>query len=96
MTNEEKQREQEIIEKSKTFADALSDGLYYNSQQHKCREHGFVQGAKWADAHPPKGMVRVEDVSDWIEQHFDEYIGRSEYMASDFRKAMECQTTNKH
>lgn len=65
----------------------------------KCRENGVPNDmailaalhdlADWKDAHPSKGLVRVEDASDWIDEHFDEYIGRSDYMASDFRKYLE-------
>lgn len=65
----------------------------------KCRESGVPNDmailaalqdlADWKDAHPSKDMVRVDDVYNWIEQHASEYVGRSEYMASDFRKFME-------
>lgn len=64
----------------------------------KCRENGVPNDmailaalhdlADYKDAHPSEGFIRVEDASDWIEEHFDEYIGRSDYMASDFRESM--------
>lgn len=64
----------------------------------KCRETGVPNDmailaalhdlADWKDAHPSKDMVRVEDAYNWIEQHASDYVGRSEYMASDFREFM--------
>lgn len=65
----------------------------------KCRETGVPNDmailaalhdlADWKDAHPSKGVVMVEDVSNWIEEHASDYIGRSEHMVSDFRKFTE-------
>ena len=78
-------RKEEIKNTAKKFADALSDGLYYSSPQYKCREHGFIQGAQWAD------KTMIDKTWDWILRYFVcgcplEYIKE---MEKAFRKEME-------
>lgn len=65
-------REEEIKNKATAFADSLSDGLYYHSQQHKCREHGFIQGANWADSHPeePSSEDLEEELRKILDKHY--------------------------
>lgn len=87
-------REEEIKEKAERFADVLSDGLYFkSSQRHKCREHGFIQGAKWADQYPRKGLWDSEKVCKFINENVREYHKSGVFHIGDFikdlRKAME-------
>ena len=42
---------------------------------------GFCEGAKWADEHPKKGLVRLDKVCTYLEMRLDEYIIR------DFKKS---------
>jgi hypothetical protein len=49
----------------------------------------FVQGALWADENPRKGLVDIDKAYEWIADHITEYLDRSDYMAEEFRKAME-------
>lgn len=57
----------------------------------------FINGAKWADEHPKKGLVGIDRVCEWI-RGFMEYSPLFEYQCSEeeiketiskFRKAME-------
>ena len=49
----------------------------------------FREGAKWADSCPRKGLVDIDRASEWIALHITEYLDRSDWMAEDFKKAME-------
>ena len=49
----------------------------------------FKLGAEWADSHPRKGLVDIDKAYEWIADHITEYLDRSDYMAEEFRKAME-------
>ena len=64
-----------------------------------CKEC-FVDGAKWADEHPRKGLVDIEKACEWIKQNIsrylfntgklDEYIPTcSDKLYEDLKKAME-------
>ena len=60
-------RQEEIKNTAKKFADALSDGLYYSGPQYKCREHGFIQGAQWAD------KTMIEKACRWLKNNMVYY-----------------------
>lgn len=60
-------------------------------------ETGFKRGVEWADKHPNKGLVSIDDVCKWLNSHTDkhpdsEYLNMFFSMLSDnFRKDMEGQ-----
>lgn len=52
----------------------------------------FMDGARWADEHPQKGLVNIDKACEWLKQ-FDAYRlcleGHKDYFIEQFRKAME-------
>jgi hypothetical protein len=57
--------------------------------------NAFLKGAEWADEHPMKGMVSIDDVCEWLYNHTHKHPD-SEYLnmffnvlIDDFRKTME-------
>ena len=34
----------------------------------------FVAGATWSDEHPKKGLINIDDVCEWIDEHIWDYI----------------------
>jgi hypothetical protein len=57
---------------------------------HKYDEKSFKEGIEWAYEHPKKGMVNIDDICDWLEEHLytitsvDDYDYGEEYLYSDF------------
>ena len=49
----------------------------------------FTIGVEWADSRPRKGLVDIDKAYEWIADHITEYLDRSDWMAEEFRKAME-------
>jgi hypothetical protein len=57
------------------------------------RQESFIEGAEWSDEHPKEGMVSLEDVCKFLDEHL--YTGTStgdydygqEYIYSDFDNA---------
>lgn len=43
----------------------------------------YIDGTKWADEHPKKGLVSIDKVCAYLEMRLDEYIIR------DLKRAME-------
>ena len=45
---------------------------------------------KWADENPKKGLVDIDRVCEWLDDHLDDY-GHDyyDYLIADLRKAME-------
>ena len=86
MTREEREKEahkQGVKEVKNTYP-------FIHNEEFSCEDmvDMFLKGVKWADEHPRKGLFDIEKAYDWIELHASEYIGRSDYMSGDFRKAM--------
>ncbi len=49
----------------------------------------FTIGVEWADSRPRKGLVDIDKAYEWIADHITEYLDRSDFMAEEFKKAME-------
>lgn len=81
-------REEQIIEK----ADKESEIFYeFNDNYGDCFHGGFIDGAKWADANPKKGMVNIDQACEWLESAIRPYAGYNDTVdiIESFRKAME-------
>ena len=54
---------------------------------------GFIVGADWADRHPKEGLVSIDKVCEWLNDHIDDYgqAGHDRYddLIADLRKEME-------
>ena len=53
--------------------------------------YAFMQGAEWVDENPKEGLVSIDKVCKWIEEHMNEFcMEPAEHaMISWLRKAME-------
>ena len=49
----------------------LNASTVYHEEQFHCDgwNYDFIEGAKWADEHPRKGLVDIEKVIDYIYNH---------------------------
>ena len=36
--------------------------------------NAYINGAKWADEHPTKGLVDTEKVCKWLEENIEKYV----------------------
>jgi len=84
-------REEEI---KKAAFEAYPEKIGYDSIIEKFKDYNlhdrmkFIEGAKWADEHPRKGLWDSEKVVEWIGGHI--YIGFGfEDRMNGLRKAME-------
>ena len=52
---------------------------------------GFNDGAKWADENPKDGMVSLDKVCEWLEEHMSDFCSEcaEQALISWLRKAME-------
>lgn len=74
-------REEQIEREALLDYDAYADNNY----------HAFKRGVAWADEHPKEGLVSIDRVCDWIEEHMNEFCmeAAEASMISWLRKAME-------
>ena len=52
----------------------------------------FIEGARWADEHPRKGLVDINKVCQWLRYYrwkYEDSREGNEVMEKDIRKAME-------
>lgn len=83
-------REEQIIAKASKDSE-----IFYkvNDNYGDCFHGGFIDGAKWADEHPKKGLVNIEDVCRFLDEHLytststGDYDYGQEYICSDFDNA---------
>ena len=92
------------IEKIKQRAEDVGQKYFPNEHniwargniEAKYAEYAFIEGVKWSDENPQKGLVSIDKACEWLTQHINDYI--NEYnphrkdidcLFEDFRKAME-------
>ena len=89
-------REEEILEAAKEFV--FGDKPETSDFFDKVMIDSFCCGAKWADENPKEGLVSIDKVCEWWEQHVADYdlydIWNKDYVSfksliMDFREAME-------
>ena len=54
-------------------------------------EGDYIAGAEWADEHPKKGLVNINNVCKWLKENVSGYSHNDlgiEYMINDFKQAM--------
>ena len=65
------------------------DKVCYNHSHLMC---AVIEGAEWADIHPRKGLVDIEKVCEWLEEHLLDYWQKAstdtEEFIGDLKKAM--------
>ena len=85
MTREEQIEKAEI----KYFDETRFDGCDYVGEVAKTT--AFIAGTKWSDAHPKEGMVSLDKVCEWIEEHMSDFCSEcaEQALISWLRKAME-------
>ena len=76
MTRKEKIEQQALLDE-----DAYVDNNY----------HAFKRGVEWSDENPKEGLVSIDKVCAWIEEHMNEFCmeAAEASMISWLRKAME-------
>lgn len=64
-----------IMEHKDYRQDEIQDAasLYVGEDFHERSRADFVAGAGWADTHPKKGMVSIEEVVDWLAHNWEDY-----------------------
>ena len=57
--------------------DELQDAAtaYIREDFHERSRADFVAGADWADKHPKRGMVNIEDVCKWLKENVSKFVG---------------------
>lgn len=58
MTREEQIEQQALLDEN-----AYVDNNYF----------AFKRGVEWADKHPKKGLISLEDAVSWLEEQFDKF-----------------------
>ena len=85
----------EEITNSRAYQVSKAALEYYN-EHHQDKDidltDAFEEGAKWADENPKEGLVSIDKVCEWLDNHIDDY-GHDYYdeLITDFRKAMEME-----
>lgn len=77
-------REEEIEQQTFVYYETCSD-------EDIAKSKGFIDGAKWADQHPRKGLVDIEKVIQYmIKNSRFKYLLETDWeVLDDLRKAME-------
>lgn len=91
MTREEEIREASIDYQLSTNPRAIGGDAFADMAREMNVNPSFIAGAKWADSRPRKGIVDIDKAYEWIACHITEYLDRSDWMAEEFKEAMEEQ-----
>lgn len=72
----------------------LNASTIYHEEQFHCDgwSYDFIEGAKWADQHPRKGLVDIEKACEWLSdyiKYFNFWEDGTQRDVEEFRKAME-------
>ena len=83
----------EEITNSRAYQASKAALEYYNEHHHDKDidlTDAFEEGVKWADENPKKGLVDIDEVCEWLNDHLDDY-GHDyyDYLIADLRKKME-------
>lgn len=82
-------REERRVDAATNYGYAVAGGCL----ERPIVSNAFLKGAEWADEHPMKGMVSLEDVCEFLDEHLytgtstDDYDFGQEYICSDFDNA---------
>lgn len=76
MTREEEIRQASIEYTIGNRPMCIGGGAFSKMVDELNRNKSFEEGAKWADKHPKKGLVRMDKVCAYLEMRLDEYIIR--------------------
>ena len=88
-------REEQILSEAIDYSFIEDNYIEYDDCGDICDDKDFIQqafieGAQWADENPKKGLVDIDRVCEWLDDHLDDY-GHDyyDYLIADLRKAME-------